>query len=77
MCSHIDFFVAVSGRWRRENEVWPRGLCPASVWEKREPRIHLGFIVNALPLDGLKVSVFLAIGGELNRKGISEWAGRL
>lgn len=35
------------------------------------------FIVNVLPLDGLKVSVFLAIGGELNMKGISKWAGRL
>lgn len=35
------------------------------------------FIVNVLPLDGLKVSVFLAVGGELNMKGISKWAGRL
>lgn len=35
------------------------------------------FIVSVLPLDGLKVSVFLAVGGELNMKGISKWAGRL
>lgn len=35
------------------------------------------FIVNVLPLDGLKVSVFLAIGDELNMKSISKWAGRL
>lgn len=35
------------------------------------------FIVNVLPLDGLKVSVFLAIRGEINMKGIGKWAGRL
>lgn len=35
------------------------------------------FILSVLPLDGLKVSVFLAVGGELNMKGISKWAGRL
>lgn len=35
------------------------------------------FIVNVLPLDGLKVSVFLAIEDKLNMKSISEWAGRL
>lgn len=35
------------------------------------------FIVNAFPLDGLKVSVVPAIGGELNMKGISKRAGRL
>lgn len=41
------------------------------------PGFSWPFIVNVLPLDGLKVSVFLAVGGELNMKGISEWAGRL
>lgn len=41
------------------------------------PGFKWPFIVNVLPLDGHEVSVFLAIGGELNMKGISKWAGRL
>lgn len=74
VCSLIDFFVAVSGKWRRENEVWLEGLCPATVRRKREPRIQLAFYCKCAPF---KVSVVLAIGRELNMKGISKWAGRL
>lgn len=45
----IDFFVAVSGRWRRENEVWLEGLCPSTVRRKREPRIQLTLYCKCAP----------------------------
>lgn len=37
----LIFFVAVSERRRRENEVWLEGLCSATVRRKREPWIQL------------------------------------
>lgn len=55
VCSFIDFFfflfffLAVSGRWRRENEVWLEGLCPATVRRKCELRIQLAFYCKCAP----------------------------
>lgn len=77
VCSLIDFLLQCPGdgaeKMRSGSEVY--------VLPQLEGNVSRGFswpfIVNVLPLDGLKVSVFLAIGGELNMKGISKWAGRL
>lgn len=77
VCSPIDFLLQCPGdgaeKMRSGSKVY--------VLPQLEGNVSRGFswpfIVNVLPLDGLKVSVFLAIGGELNMKGISKWAGRL
>lgn len=77
VCSHIDFLFQCPGdgaeKMRSDSKVYDEPQLGRNV----SRGFNWPFIVNAFPLDGLNVSVFLAIGEELNMKGISKWAGRL